>query len=67
MILEAQIAVRGEDENDQGCLGTAMHAVHSIAPLCAAKPGIQTFPELPTIIGRHVLHLPTMAREHQEL
>jgi hypothetical protein len=27
MVLEAKIAVHGEDENDQGCLGTAMHAV----------------------------------------
>src|SRR6058998_1076827 len=30
MVLEAKIAVHGEDENDQGCLGTAMHAVHAI-------------------------------------
>src|SRR5205807_826786 len=29
MVLEARIAVHGEDENDQGCLGTAMHAVHA--------------------------------------
>jgi hypothetical protein len=55
MVLEAQIAVNGEDENDQGCLGTAMHAVHAIAPLCAAQPGIRTFLDLPTILGRHVL------------
>nr|MDT0665150.1 hypothetical protein [Micromonospora sp. DSM 115978] len=26
MVLEAQIAIHDEDENDQGCLGTAMHA-----------------------------------------
>jgi hypothetical protein len=55
MVLEAKIAVDGEDENDQGCLGTAMHAVHAIAPLCAAPPGIKTFLDLPTIVGRHVL------------
>lgn len=55
MVLEAKIAVNGEDENDQGCLGTAMHAVHAIAPLCAAPPGIRTFLDLPTVIGRHVL------------
>ena len=47
--------VHGEDENDQGCLGTAMHAVHAIAPVCAAPPGIATFLDLPTIVGRHVL------------
>jgi 2,4-diaminopentanoate dehydrogenase len=55
MLLEATIATHGEDENDQGCLGTAMHAVHAITPVCAAPPGIRTFLDLPTIAGRHVL------------
>lgn len=55
MVLEARIAVDGEDENDQGCLGTAMHAIHAVAPVCAAPPGIATFLDLPTILGRHVL------------
>jgi 2,4-diaminopentanoate dehydrogenase len=59
MVLEAKIAVNGEDENDQGCLGTAMHAVHAIAPVCAAPPGITTFLDLPTIMGRHVLRAAT--------
>jgi hypothetical protein len=39
MVLEARIAVHGEDENDQGCLGSAMHAVHAIGPVCAASAG----------------------------
>ena len=55
MVLECEIAVHGEDENDQGCLGTAMHAVHAIAPVCAAAPGIRTFLDLPMITGRHAL------------
>jgi len=55
MILESHIGVHGEDENDQGCLGTAMHAVHAVVPVCAAQPGIRTFLDLPMIIGRHVL------------
>jgi hypothetical protein len=55
MVLEAKIGVHGEDENDQGCLGTAMHAVHAIAPVCAATPGIRTFLDLPLITGRHAL------------
>lgn len=55
MLLEASIATHGEDENDQGCLGTAMHAVHAIAPVCAAEPGIRTFLDLPMITGRGVL------------
>jgi hypothetical protein len=61
MVLEAKVAVHGEDENDQGCLGTAMHAVHAIAPVCAAPPGIATFLDLPTIMGRHVLRRPASA------
>jgi hypothetical protein len=55
MVLEARIAVNGEDENDQSCLATAMHAVHAIEPVCAAAPGIQTFLDLPIITGRGVL------------
>jgi hypothetical protein len=54
MVLEAHIGAHGEDENDQACLGTAMHAVHAIAPVCAAVPGIRTFLDLPMIVGRHV-------------
>jgi hypothetical protein len=53
MVLEAEIAVHGEDETDQGCLATAMHAVHSIVPVCAASPGIRTFLDLPMITGRY--------------
>jgi 2,4-diaminopentanoate dehydrogenase len=55
MVLESKIAIHDEDENDQGCLGTAMHAVHAIAPVCGAEPGIRTFLDLPTIAGRGVL------------
>ena len=39
MVLESRIAIHGEDDTDQACLGTAMHAVHAIAPVCAAAPG----------------------------
>ena len=52
MEMEATIAVNGEDENDQGCLGTAMHAIHAIPHVCAAEPGIRTFLDLPMITGR---------------
>jgi hypothetical protein len=55
MTLDSKIATHGEDETDQGCLGTAMHAVHAIAPVCAAAPGIRTFLDLPMITGRGVL------------
>jgi hypothetical protein len=55
MMLDSKIATHGEDETEQGCLGTAMHAVHAIAPVCAAAPGIRTFLDLPMITGRGVL------------
>jgi 2,4-diaminopentanoate dehydrogenase len=58
MVLEARVAVHGEDENDQACLGTAMHAVHAIGPVCDAPAGIATFLDLPLIVGRHVLRRP---------
>jgi hypothetical protein len=51
MKLACEIAFHGEDANDQACLATAMHAVHAIAPVCAAQPGIRTFLDLPTIVG----------------
>jgi 2,4-diaminopentanoate dehydrogenase len=54
MLVEAKVAINGEDEADQGCLGTAMHAVHALMPVCAAEPGIRTFRDLPQIVGRHV-------------
>lgn len=56
MRVEANIAVHGEDENDQACMATALHAINAIPPLCAAPPGIRTFLDLPIIAGRHVLH-----------
>ena len=56
--LVATIAINGEDENDQGCLGTAMHALHSIPHLCAAEPGIRTFLDLPMITGRGTMRSP---------
>ncbi|MUL81783.1 MULTISPECIES: dihydrodipicolinate reductase [unclassified Mycolicibacterium] len=55
MELKSCIATHGEDETEQGCLGTAMHAVHAIAPVCVAAPGIRTFLDLPMIAGRGVL------------
>lgn len=51
MILKAEIGVDDKDQNDEACLATAMHAVHTIAPLCAAPVGIRTFLDLPIIRG----------------
>ena len=55
MTLDSRIAVNGEDDTEQGCLATAMHAVHAIAPVCAAESGIKTFLDLPMITGRGIL------------
>ncbi len=59
MVLEAKIAVHDEDENDQGCLGTAMVAVNAIGPVVAAEPGIRTYLDLPMIVGNAVLRPPS--------
>ena len=56
--VEATIGINDEDEADQGCLGTAMHAIHAIRHVCAAEPGIQTFLDLPMIIGHGTMRSP---------
>lgn len=56
-----RIALRGEPSMhiefdasyiSDGLLGTAMHAVNAIAPVCDAEPGIRTLLELPWITPR---------------
>ena len=54
MVLETHIGTDGEDEVDQGCMATAMHAVHAVYPVCKAGPGIKTFLDLPMITGRKI-------------
>ncbi len=56
--IEAKIDIHGDDEANQACLATAMHAVHSIAPVCAAEPGIKTILDFPMVVGRHVADAP---------
>ena len=58
MKLACEIAFHGEDANDQACLATAMHAVHAIALVCGAEPGIRTFLDLPQITGVGAFSLP---------
>ena len=55
MAIEAKVGINGEDELFQARIATAMHAVHAIAPVCAAAPGIRTFLDLPLLFGRHTL------------
>lgn len=39
-----------------GLLGTAMHAVNAIGPVCRAAPGVRTFLDLPLVLGRGPLN-----------
>ena len=55
MVLDARIAVNGEDDTDQGASAPPCMPVHAIAPVCAAEPGIRTFLDLPTMRGPGVL------------
>ncbi len=43
----------GEGWVSNALAATAMHAVHAVAPVCRAEPGIRTFLDLPLIVGRH--------------
>jgi hypothetical protein len=56
MMMEAHIGLHGEDHNDQACLATGMHAVHTVIPLCEADPGIRTVIDMRMVIGRHALN-----------
>ena len=42
----------GPTWNDKPRSTTSMHAVNAIPYVCAADPGIQTFLDLPWIVGR---------------
>jgi hypothetical protein len=55
MVLESRIATRGEDEVDQGCLATAMHAVHAIRPVCAALLAFGPSSTCQSFAGRRTL------------
>jgi hypothetical protein len=55
MMVDATIAVHGEDEVEQGLIGAAMHAIHAIPLVCAAERGIRTFLDLPHVLGRGTL------------
>ncbi len=55
MRLSVEIGIDGSDQNDQATLATAMHVVHSIKMICAARPGISTFLDLPMITGPGIL------------
>ncbi len=53
--LSAEIGRDGQDNNDAACLGASMHAVHAIAPVVEAAPGVKTLLDLPLVVGRGIL------------
>jgi hypothetical protein len=42
----------GEDGPEPGVVATAAHCVNSVPAVCAAAPGIATYPDLPLISGK---------------
>ncbi len=40
------LGIHGEDHNDQACTATAMHMIHAVPYVVAAKPGILTLADL---------------------
>jgi hypothetical protein len=46
------LGTQGEDHTDMGCLATAMHAVHAIAVVHAAAPGVLDLADVRDFVGR---------------
>jgi 2,4-diaminopentanoate dehydrogenase len=46
-----EIGIHGEVHTEQGCLATAMHAIHAVPYVIAAAPGILTLAEVPPVWG----------------
>jgi 2,4-diaminopentanoate dehydrogenase len=45
------LGTKGEDHTEMGCLATAMHAVHAIPVVRAAKPGVLDLADVPSFVG----------------
>jgi hypothetical protein len=61
MALESRIGTHGEDETDQGCLGTAMHAVHAVVPVMCRGAGH------PHLLGPSADHRTSLAHPAEHL
>lgn len=42
----------GEEGPEAGVVATAAHCVNSVPAVCAAEPGVVTYPDLPLITGK---------------
>jgi hypothetical protein len=52
MIINGFQGVVGQDGPEPGVVATAAHCVNSVPAVCAAAPGIATYPDLPLISGK---------------
>jgi hypothetical protein len=46
------LGTHGEDHTEQGCLATAMHAIHAIPVVKHAPPGVLDLADVPGFVGR---------------
>lgn len=52
MVINGFQGVVGEDGPEPGVVATAAHCVNSVPAVCAAAPGIATYPDLPLLSGQ---------------
>lgn len=50
--LHAESPEEGADGEESALVATAMHCVNAVPYVCAASPGIQTYLDMPMIVGR---------------
>ncbi len=49
MSVKINVGIHGEDHTDQACWNTAMHAVHAVPYVVAAKPGLLSLADVPPV------------------
>jgi hypothetical protein len=53
---KVDVGIHGEVHTEQGCLATAMHAIHAVPYTIAAAPGILTLADVPPSWGGDAFH-----------
>ncbi|HLS99371.1 MAG: hypothetical protein WDA10_12060 [Porticoccaceae bacterium] len=51
------VGIHGEVHTDQGCLATAMHAIHAVPYVVSAAPGILSLADVPPAWGGDAFHI----------
>lgn len=62
MECKVNIGIHGEDHTDQAYCATAMHAIHAIPYVIAAKPGILTLGDITAVYGADAMAAPRVAK-----